>query len=346
MNLDVAADYPKILGYLNTATFGIPPTAATEALVTSARAWGDATFDPLATDGSVARVRAAYARIVGSHARDVTLGGSVSQVVGMVAASLPDGAHVLAARGDFTSVLGPFLADPRLTVTLVDLERLIDDITPSVDLVAVSSAQSADGRIIDVDALAHAANRAGAKTLIDVSQSAGWLPIDSTRFDVVVAGGYKWLSTPRGVALAAVRPDNRWIRPVLASWYGSDSPWDSLYGPRLRLSEDARRLDTSPPWQIMEAAAVSLETLARHSIEDVNAHSVGLANDLRVGLGLAESNSAIVSVANVDTGALEAAGIKAATRDGRARLGFYLYNDMDDVELALRALSGARVHVA
>jgi selenocysteine lyase/cysteine desulfurase len=289
-------------------------------------------------DAVVDRARAAYAAIVGSRPRDVAIAGSVSQVVGMVAASLPSGAHVLAVEDDFTSVLFPFLSDPRLTVKLVPFDRLIDAIRPGIDLVATSSARSNDGAVLDLDALAHAATEAGARTLLDVTQSAGWLPTDAAKFDVVVAGGYKWLLTPRGVAFAAVRPSASWVRPVMASWYGADDPWSAIYGGPLRLSADARRLDTSPAWQIMEAAAVSLETLAALDVNEVNGYSVGLANSLRDALGLAPSNSAIVSVPG-DAAALAAAGITASARDGRARLAFYLYNDERDVLAAARALS-------
>ena len=55
-----------------------------------------------------------------------------------------------------------------------------------VDLVAVSSAQSCDGRVVDLTALAMAAHTAGVKTLIDVSQSAGWLPVHARDFDIEV----------------------------------------------------------------------------------------------------------------------------------------------------------------
>lgn len=344
MNSATEAAFERVPGYLNSATVGIPPHAAVAALCAAANAWGAASCNPVGIDAVVDRARAAYATIVGSRARDVAIAGSVSQVVGMVAASLPDGARVLAMEDDFTSVIFPFLADPRLTVELVPYERLIESVRPGVDLVAVSSARSNDGRVLDLPALANAAQDAGARTLIDVSQSAGWLPMDGTAFDVVVAGGYKWLLTPRGVAFAAVRPEATWVRPVYASWYGADDPWSTMYGGPLRLSADARRLDNSPAWQIMEAAAVSLETLARLDVREVNAYSVGLANELRGALGLAPSNSAIVSVPG-DAAALAAVGVAASARDGRARLAFYLYNDERDVFAAARAL-GARTLVA
>ena len=344
MNIATHAAFDRVPGYLNTASVGFPPRAAVAALHEAASWWGSATCNPAAMDPVVERARAAYAAIVGARPRDVAIAGSVSQVVGMVAASLPDGARVLAVEDDFASVLFPFLADPRLTVELVPFDRLIDSIRPGVDLVATSAVRSNDGALVDQEALATAAGAVGARTLLDATHSAGWLPTNATRFDVVVAAGYKWLLTPRGIAFAAIRPDSSWLRPVFASWYGTDDPWASLYGGPLRLSADARRFDTSPPWQIMEAAAVSLETLAACDVHEVNAHSVSLANAFREDLALAPSDSAIVSIPG-DAAALASVGVTASARDGRARLSFYLYNDEDDVLAAARAL-GAKVLVA
>ncbi|WP_062209946.1 aminotransferase class V-fold PLP-dependent enzyme [Demequina oxidasica] len=339
LNTTIAASFPHIPGYLDSASYGLPAHATSAALARAAHDWSLAKTDPYALDASVDRMRAAYASIVGAQPTDVALGGSVSQMVGMVAASLPDGARVLAVERDFSSVVYPFLADPRLNVTLVPLERLVDEIRPGVDLVAVSSAQSCDGRVVDLTALAMAAHSAGVKTLIDVSQSSGWLPIHARDFDVVVAGAYKWLTCPRGMALAAIRPDATWIRPVCASWYGSDDPWGSLYGPDLKLSTLGRRLDTSPPWQLVEAGAIALETLAAQDIHAAYTYCTGLANDLRAELRMPASNSAILSVTGVEAQVLADAGVRASARDGRARMSFYIYNDAADVDLAARTLA-------
>ena len=100
------------------------------------------------------------------------------------------------------------------------------------------------------------------------------------------------------------------------------------------------RFDASPAWFDWVGAVPSLEWLAQVGVQAIGAHSVALANALREELGLAASNSAIVSL---DTGrgdALAAAGIKASTRAGRARLSFYLYNTVEDVDRAVEALIG------
>ncbi|SEJ09296.1 aminotransferase class V-fold PLP-dependent enzyme [Demequina mangrovi] len=340
--LDIASAFRPAPGYLDTPSYGRPARATATALRRAVRAWEHGTLDPVALDGSVARMRAAYATLVGAQAEDVALAGSTSQVVGMVAASLPDGARVVVADGDFSSVCLPFLADPRLEVVVVPLARIVAETRRGADLVAVSAVQSADGAVLDLDALAAAASASGTRTLVDASHSAGWMPMRARDFDVTVTSTYKWLGTPRGIALAAVRPEADWVRPVGASWYGSDAPWDSLYGPDVALSATARRLDTSPPWQLVEAGAVALELLVRQGVEEIGRHSVGLANDFRALVGLPAGDSPIVSVAGVDPRALSRAGIRAAARGGRARLGFYVYNDAKDVETAASAIRVAQ----
>jgi selenocysteine lyase/cysteine desulfurase len=338
MNPDIAAAYPRVPGYLDTASYGLPARATVAALKGAADNWAAAATDIPAADDAVDRMRAAYATLVGARARDIAFAGSVSQVVGMVAASLPAGARVLAVEGDFSSVLFPFIADPRIDVTLVTLDQLVDAVVPGIDLVAVSAVQSADGRVADLTGLAMAARIAGAHTLIDASHAAGWLPLHARDFDVVVSAAYKWLNAPRGITLAAIHPEATWIRPVNASWYGADKPWEALYGPPFQASVTARRFDTSPPWQLAEAGAIALEILARQDVTKTYAYVVDLANAFRDGMGLAPSTSAIVSVPGVDPRDLAAAGVRASARSGRARLGFYVYNDEDDALAALRAL--------
>ncbi|WP_062077113.1 aminotransferase class V-fold PLP-dependent enzyme [Demequina globuliformis] len=323
-------------GYLDTASYGLPSWETARALRRAAGTWETGAFAPEQADAAVERLRAAFGALVGVPSTSVALAGSTSQVVGMVAASLPEGARVLVADGDFGSLVRPFLADPRLRVRSLPLEALVDAITPAVDLVAVSAVQSRDGRLIDLEALHEASRRAGARTVVDATQATPWLPVDAERFDVVVVSAYKWLNAPRGLALAAIHPDATWLRPVYASWYGSDSPWENLYAP-LGLSHGARRFDSSPPWQLCEAGALALEFHARQDSRQVHDHCVGLADAFCEEVGLAPTGSAIVTLA-AEADRLRAAGVRASERAGRVRLSFHVYNDEVDVQRAATAL--------
>ncbi|MGH2803559.1 MAG: hypothetical protein ACRDL4_11005 [Thermoleophilaceae bacterium] len=73
--------------YLNTASFGLPPRPTWEALLGDWRAgrtswehWGES------TEGA----RAAFARLVGAEPEGVAVGASVAELVGLIAAALPE----------------------------------------------------------------------------------------------------------------------------------------------------------------------------------------------------------------------------------------------------------------
>ena len=99
--------------YLNTATYGLPPRTAFDALAAATDEWrhGRTGFD--GWDRSVGAARAAFARLAGVGRPTWRSAPRVSAFAGLVAASLPAGARVLCAEGDFTSLLFPFLAQER-----------------------------------------------------------------------------------------------------------------------------------------------------------------------------------------------------------------------------------------
>ena len=343
MDIDtLAAAFPDASGYLNTASLGLPASAGVEAIERHLGQWRAGRCDPPDFDDDVERSRRAYARIVGVAASSVAAIGQVSVATGLVASSIPDGARVLCAEEDFTSVLFPFLADRRLDVQVVPLDRVLDSITPDIDLVAVSAVQSADGRRLDLDALAGIAADAGARTFVDITQAAGWVELDAGRFDVTACGAYKWLCCPRGAGFMTVNDSaSDWIVPRHANWYAGDDPWTSIYGPPLRLSDQARRFDTSPAWIAWVGSAPAVELLAEAGPGVIGSHDVALANALLDRLGLPPSDSAIVAVDTPHAEALTAAGIRSAGRAGKVRLSFHHYNTIDDVELVADLLGAA-----
>lgn len=329
-------------GYLDTASLGVPPLPALAALESVLDDWRTGRLHPPDFDDAVHRSRAAWASLTGVDVDRVAVGSTVSQFVGLVAAALPDGARVLTAQGDFTSVLFPFLAhaDRGVTVEELPLEQL-PELRGPADLVAVSAVQSADGRLVDLPALLPAARAAGARVLLDTTQSCGWLPLDVAEVAYVVCGGYKWLLCPRGTAFLSVRTELMdALRPLAAGWYAGDDPWTSIYGSPLRLAADARRFDQSPAWFCWTGAAVALELLAGLDMEAVRRHDVRLADLFLARLGLPPRGSAIVTVDGKECAQrLADAGVRASVRAGRVRASFHLYNDEADVERAVAALT-------
>lgn len=330
--------------YLDTATLGLPPAPVVQSLHEVVDRWATGNLSARGFDACVTSARASFARLMQVSAEHVAIGHTVSGLVGVVAASLPTGSEVLCAEGDFTSLLFPFLTRQdagELSVRLVAPEALVDSIGPRTALVAVSAVQSADGRVFDAAAIESACRHFGARSLVDATQAAGWLPLAAGKYDFVVATAYKWLLSPRGSAFLCVKPERlAELRPITAGWYAGEDIWSSIYGAPLRLARTARRLDESPAWFSWLGCATALELIERVSLEQVYAHDVRLASTFLERVLGTESKSAIVTVPGDGVAeALAAANIAASQRAGGTRLSFHFYNTE---EQALRAADVVR----
>jgi len=329
-------------GFRAVASIGIPPRSAVEALSADLAAWSIAQRDPQGYDPVIARTRDHYARLVGVPASRVATGSQTSVLTSIVAAAVPDGAEVLVADGDFSSIVFPFLQRNGIRVRSVPLEALADSITDDTWLVVFSMVQSRSGVIADVSALLEAAARTNTFTFCDFTQAAGVLPVDASLFDITVCHSYKWLCAPRGVAFMTLseRVDPL-LTPIQAGWYAGDDVWTSTYGPTMKLALDARRFDVSPPWQAWIGAEQSIALFAGLDIAEVWAHCAGLGDLLCDELGIPQQHQAIVTWEDAngdDLRTLMDAGIRISGRAGRLRASFHLWNDPTDVTAVIRAL--------
>lgn len=342
----VRAEFAPKNTYLNTASSGLMPARTVEAVRTALES--AAAGQPTDMFADVEAARASFARLTGVPVRRVAAGASVAVYTGLIAASLPPGAEVLTAEADFSSVVTPFHLRRDLTVRTVPLERIAESVRPGTALVAVSAAQSADGRIADLPAIRAAARAHGARTYVDASQAAGWLPVDADAYDFVASVAFKWLVCPRGVAFLVVPEDLGGLTPVFAGWVAGEEPWDSCYGPVAELAHSARRFDESPALFSYAGARHSLALLEALGAERVLAHDLALADRFRAGLnGLGHEpvpapGSAIVSVPGLGARQpdLSRAGVEVSDRAGNLRAAFHLYNTTADVDRLLDVLSG------
>ncbi|MDP3969048.1 MAG: aminotransferase class V-fold PLP-dependent enzyme [Nocardioides sp.] len=340
-----AAEFTAETLYLNTASMGLPPRATQEALRVAHAGWAAGRLQPPDFDAAITDARAAYARLVGVDPSTVAVGHQVSPFVGLVAAAVPDGAEVLVAEGEFTSVTFPFAAhaDRSVQVVEVPLADLPERVGPDTAWVAVAAVQSADGALADLAALEAACARHGADMLLDLTQASGWLPVDASRFAVTVCGCYKFLLSPRGTAFLTVRPDvTDRLRPLAAGWFAGEDPWASIYGLPLRLAPDARRFDVSPAWFDWVGTAASLDFLLGVGRDALHAHALEVAAAFSHAADLPEPGSAILALATDDAvpDLLAAHDVVAAQRAGRLRVSFHVHNTVDEVTPLGAALRG------
>ncbi|UGY90693.1 aminotransferase class V-fold PLP-dependent enzyme [Streptomyces gobiensis] len=342
------AEFAPQLTYLNTASHGLLPARTTAVLRDAVEEMASGRIDMVRYFERTEEARATFARLAGVPANRVATGASVAAHAGLIAGSLPAGAEVLVAEGDFSSLVNPFVMRADLKLRSAPLAELPNAVRPGTRLVAVSAVQSADGRIADLAAVSAAARVHGARTLVDTTQATGWLPLDHGAFDYTVCGAYKWLMCPRGASFLTVPADGGDLLPLYAGWVAGERPWESCYGPVAELAGSARRFDEAPAFLPYLGAAASLALVEELGQEAIGAHNRLLAERFRTGaaaLGLepVPGDSVIVAVPGLGAaaGPLARTGVKVSVRAGNLRAAFHLYNTVGDVERLLTALGSA-----
>ncbi|MFI9049931.1 aminotransferase class V-fold PLP-dependent enzyme [Streptomyces sp. NPDC053427] len=345
------AEFAPETTYLNTASSGLLPrrsAAALRAAIEESASYGTMGRDYF---GPATASRAAFARLLDVPEERVSIGSSVAVQSAFVAASLPPGSEVLVPEGDFSSLVNPLAVHPGIELRTVPLEALAEEVRPGTALVAFSAVQSLDGRIADLAAVRDAARAHGARTYLDATQAAGWLPLRAADYDFLVCGAFKWLLCPRGTTFMTfggdAAPDGAdWPRPLHAGWVAGEDLDEANYGPIRRPAATARRFDEPHAHLSYTGAERSLALIEELGVAAVHAHNTALADHYRAGLaarGLLPRpapGSAIVSTPGLADaeGRLAEAGVRISVRGGLLRAAFHLYNSTDDVDRLLELI--------
>jgi selenocysteine lyase/cysteine desulfurase len=339
--------------YLDASTYGLPPNATIEALQRALLRWQAGTADWIEEwdkEGDVAR--GLFAQLIGTSADRIALVPTVSVAAGTVAASLPQGAHVVVPEEEFTSVSFPFAAGAeagRLTVTAVPYERLLEAIEPGVDLVAFSLVRSQSGESTDLGALVAAAKATGTKLFVDGTHATPLVSVHEQidQLDYYACHGYKHLLCPRGAGFFVVHPDRMDdLIPYVANWYAGTPRYQAHYGTELNLAREAGRFDVSLAWHSWVGARVSLELLVQWQRDGTFDGVWANTRRLAEGLGLPEPASTVLSFKATDAAAAEQtlanAGIRCAARGGNIRLAAHVYNTPEEIDRAIEVIAPLR----
>src|SRR4051794_31306479 len=104
------AEFAGAHGFLNSPTYGLPPRFMIDALQECISQWQTGTMEVPLFDEHVRAGRAGYAALAGVPVDSVAMGGTVSAVLGLVAAAVPDGSRVATLAGGVTPTPLPFAA--------------------------------------------------------------------------------------------------------------------------------------------------------------------------------------------------------------------------------------------
>lgn len=332
------------LTYLDTATYGLPPDRALEALKRAENEWRGGTGVWVEWDQQSTRAREAFARLMHVTPACAALLPAASVGVAVVAAALNPGDRVVTPKAEFRSVLYPLLVARDRGIDLVevhDIDRLVDAIVPGTNLVALSLVQMQTGRVLPIRDIVDRAEQVGAAVLLDATHGTPFVPLDDVidRLDYVVVAAYKHLLCPRGVAFMIMRDDHIGpLPPIVSSWRASDDPYRTFFGGPLQLAAGAAQYDASLPWHPWIAAAESLELLVEWQAAGALEEPVALARSLADRLGIPWGGATLVCPQVDDPERVRAAltehRIKAAFRGTAIRFSTHVYNDAADVELA------------
>jgi len=316
-------------------------------------------------------LRQLAARRFGATEHEIALVHSTTEGISLVAEGYPwrDGDNVVLFEREFPSNLYPWMnlaqrgVEVRFVPTcderydLADADRLCDARTR---IVSVSWIGYATGWRSDLDALTEIAHRHGALLFVDAIQGLGVFPLDVSRseIDFFAADGHKWLLGPEGAGLLFVRRRHLdLLRPLGIGWNSVKhaGEHDRI---ELDLKETAGRYEGGTPNMVGHCGlGSSLGLLATRSWEDLAARVCDISQQacerlLSLGATIAsdrseEHRSGIVSFTfpDVDLAMLRRGCIDASVvlshRAGRLRISPHAYNNPDDIERLIDALSTA-----
>jgi cysteine desulfurase/selenocysteine lyase len=209
--------------YLDTATKGIPPSIAFEAMSTYYQALRrqegrSATQQTIAAIEFLAEARREAASFINANEREIALVESTQQGVRVVAEALrlSPGSQVVTSDVEFLATVVPWrsLAASGIEVSVVpgrngaiELETLEASITGKTKVVCVSATQEISGATLDLDELGQLCRRHGVLSVVDATQYLGprTLDIQHAGLDCVAVGGSKWLCNPFGLGFVCIR---------------------------------------------------------------------------------------------------------------------------------------------
>jgi selenocysteine lyase/cysteine desulfurase len=314
--------------------------------------------------GKYEEIRASFARMIGAKAAEVAIVTSASAGINPIANSLDFSArkHVILSEYDFPTMGHIWLAQQqrgaqvefvRGVEGVIPIERYRNAIDDRTAMVALTHVSFVNGSRSDVAAVTRLAHDNGALVFLDGYQDCGTRPIDVKALDVdfYVAGTLKYLLGPPGLAFLYVREGlAEKLNPPITSWMAQREVF--AFNPQLLdPAPDARRFEGgSPPIPNIYAALPALKLLENIGLENVKAQVASLTRRFLKGAQALNLNiktpldsvGPLVVLRAHDAGAvvklLAESNVLTSSRFDGVRFSFHVYNNNQDVDIALEFL--------
>ena len=226
-------EVPEGIAYLNTANLAPQlrsvRAAGEAALDRRGRPWTIASADWFT---EVERLRGLFAGVIGGDADGVALIPATSYGIAVAAANLEagPGERVVVLDEEYPSGIYTWRTFARRTGAKLHTvrpeagqtwtEAILSALDERARIVSVPNVHWTNGALVDLDAVCERAHELGASLVLDLSQSAGAMPLDvrELRPDFLVTVGYKWLFGPLSVAYLYVDARHREGEPIEHNW--------------------------------------------------------------------------------------------------------------------------------
>jgi selenocysteine lyase/cysteine desulfurase len=216
-------------------------TASLAPQLRSVRAAGEAALERRGTPWRIAstdwfteveRLRGLFARLIGTDAEGVALIPASSYGMAVAAANLEagPGQRVLVLDQEYPSGIYTWRAFVKRTgAELYTVRRekgqswteaVLASLDERVAIVSVPNVHWTNGALVDTRAVGERARELGVALVLDLSQSAGTMPIDVAELqpDFLIAVGYKWLLGPLSLSYLYVDERHRDGEPIEHNW--------------------------------------------------------------------------------------------------------------------------------
>jgi selenocysteine lyase/cysteine desulfurase len=350
-----------------------PARAAIVSWLAQATAEGDTVWREWAR--RIEEVRRTAARLINAQAEEISLVPNTTTGISLVAEGMAwkRGDNVVTVAGEFPSNLYPWIhlgdrgvQERRVTLEgfAVDPNRIADACDERTRVVAISWVGYAGGWRIDPGELAQVAHDHGALLFLDAIQGLGVFPIDvrATGVDFLAADGHKWMLGPEGAGLLFVKREHLdYLRPHTVGWNSVVGAHD-FSRIELQLRPEAARFEGGSQNMVgFHALGASLDLLERcglsarhstvadrvlaivdHACRRLDQAGARIASDRTAPQ---RHGSGIVSFelpgrdAKAAVHACTEAGVALSCRAGRLRISPHAYNNEDDVERLIAAVT-------
>jgi selenocysteine lyase/cysteine desulfurase len=360
---EIRSRFPALAGrvFLNSATVGHLPRAATEAILAHLeRRDRLAGADMVTWFDDLDRLRGKIGRLIHAEGDDIAFVPSTAHALAVLLQGIDwkPGDKVLTIEDEFpNNSYAPALLEKRgVEFVEVPREALEEALDGRVRLVVASVMSYLDGFLFPWERVRDKLDRNGTLLYMDGTQGCGVLHCDMQRMrpDVFGVHAYKWMLSPTGAGFAYVKPEvRRWLAPNVVGWRSHHTWRDfaNLHHGAPEWAASAQRYEgCMQPVPLLCAMEASVDLMLEIKPARIEARALELAAQVRAvvesfGGTVAHAESPIAACkfpgreAGAIAQALEQRNILTSARKENLRVSLHLYNNESDVAALAQALA-------